>query len=74
MVEKTTQTAAETWNRRTETVPVKDECPDCGGEETVTSAFAADHVDELDRLSAWCETCGYGFGADELDVPEARNE
>jgi len=47
--------------------PVETSCPNCGSDATVTSAFAAENAAELNRLSAWCQTCGYGFGADELE-------
>ncbi|MFW5905382.1 MAG: hypothetical protein ACOCUO_00880 [archaeon] len=47
--------------------PVADDCPHCSSSATVTSAFAASRADDLDRLSAWCEDCGYSFGAESLE-------
>jgi DNA-directed RNA polymerase subunit M/transcription elongation factor TFIIS len=43
-------------------VPVEADCPECESGDTVTSAFAAKHADDLDgHLSCWCEDCGYGW-------------
>lgn len=36
------------------------ECPECGSSEV----WRSDTFDlsELDRVSVWCEDCGYGWG------------